>query len=41
MGNTYWVHTGQMDDFGNLICRTMDTLDLAAKSLSTFWFYND
>ncbi len=39
--NTYWTRTGLMDDFGNLIPHTMDTLDQAAKSLTTFWLYND
>jgi hypothetical protein len=41
MRNTYWANTGRMDDFGYLIPHTMDSLDLAAKSLTTFWFCND
>jgi hypothetical protein len=36
MRNTYWANTGLMDDFGNLIEHDMDSLDLAAKSLTHF-----
>lgn len=41
MRNNYWANTGNMDDFGNEIERDMDALDLAAKSLTMFWHYND